>query len=51
MEAIVFVLRTGGQWHVLNATKICSSRSAHRRFQEWVEADLFVALWEQGRVE
>src|SRR5215471_14158401 len=51
MDAILFVLRTGCQWNALNETKICSSSSAHRRFQEWVEADVFVALWEQGLVE
>src|SRR5262245_29969358 len=51
MDAIFFVLRTGCQWNALNETKICSSSSAHRRFQEWVEADVFVALWEQGLVE
>ena len=48
MDALFFVLRTGCQWHALNETKLCSSSSAHRRFQEWVEADVFVALWEQG---
>ena len=51
MDAIFFVLRTGCQWNALNETKICSSSSAHRRFQEWGEADVFVALWEQGLVE
>ena len=51
MDAIFFVLRTGCQWNALNKTKICSSSSAHRRFQEWVEADVFVALWEQGLVD
>ena len=51
MDAILFVLRTGCQWNALNETQICASSSAHRRFQEWVEADVFVALWEQGRVE
>ena len=51
MDAIFFVLRTGCQWNALNKTQICSSSSAHRRFQEWVEADVFVALWEQGLVE
>jgi len=51
MDAIFFVLRTGCQWHALNETGICSSSSAHRRFQEWSEADVFVALWEQGLVE
>src|ERR687884_1387855 len=48
MKAIFFVLKTGCQWNALNATGICSSSSAHRRFQEWVDADVFVALWEQG---
>jgi hypothetical protein len=28
------VLRTGCQWNALNKIKICSSSSAHRRFQE-----------------
>jgi putative transposase len=51
MDAIFFVLRTGCQWNALNATGICSSSSAHRRFQEWVEADVFVALWEKGLVD
>ena len=51
MDAIFFVLRTGCQWQALNETGICSSSSAHRRFQEWTEADVFVALWEQGLVE
>src|SRR5919198_602511 len=34
MDAIFFVLKTGCQWNALNATGICSSSSAHRRFQE-----------------
>lgn len=41
MNAIFFVLRTGCQWNALNATHICSSSSAHRRFQEWREAGVF----------
>ena len=51
MDAIFFVLRTGCQWSALNATGLCSKSAAHRRFQEWTEADVFVALWEQGLVE
>ena len=39
MDAILLVLRTGMQWNALNATGICSSSAAHRRFQEWVEAE------------
>ena len=50
MDAIFFVLRTGCQWNALNKTKMCSSSAAHRRFQEWGEADVFVALGEQGLV-
>src|SRR5919106_2350941 len=48
MDAIFFVLRTGCQWNALHATGICSSSSAHRRFQEWAEAGLFLALWPSG---
>ena len=51
MDAIFFVLRTGCQWNALNDTGICSSSSAHRRFQEWTEADVFLGLWEQGLTE
>ena len=45
MDAIFFVLRTGCQWNALNATGLCSSSSAHRRFQEWVAAGVFRRLW------
>jgi len=51
MDAIFFVLRTGCQWGALDATGICAHRAAHRRFQAWVEADVFVALWEKGLVD
>ena len=48
MNAIFFVLRTGCQWNALNVTGICSSSTAHRRFQQWVRAGVFAKLWEQG---
>ena len=48
MDAIFFVLRTGCQWNALNATGICSSSSAHRRFSEWAEAGVFEAFWRAG---
>lgn len=48
MDAILFVLRTGCQWNALNGTGICSSSSAHRRFQEWVDAGVFEEFWMQG---
>jgi transposase len=48
MDAIFFVLRTGCQWNALSATGICSSSSAHRRFQEWTVAGVFERFWRDG---
>ena len=48
MNAIFFVLRTGCQWNALNGTGICSSSSAHRRFQEWGKAGVFRDFWRLG---
>jgi transposase len=48
MDAILFVLRTGCRWNALSATGICTSSSAHRRFQEWTEAGVFEAFWREG---
>jgi transposase len=48
MDAIFFVLRTGCQWNALNATDLCSSSAAHRRFQEWTAAGVFRQLWAHG---
>jgi transposase len=48
MDAIFFVLRTGCQWNALQDTGLCSSSSAHRRFQEWAAAGVFLALWGQS---
>jgi transposase len=45
MDAIFFVLRTGCQWNALNATGICSSTSAYRRFREWLDAGVFEEFW------
>ena len=50
MNAILLVLRTGMQWNALDATGICSSSSAHRRFQEWTEAGVFAEFWRRGLV-
>lgn len=50
MNAILFVLRTGAQWNALNGTGICSSSSAHRRFQEWTQAGVFEDFWRLGLV-
>ena len=48
MDAIFFVLRTGMQWNGLNATGICSSSSAYRRFREWIDAGVFEQFWQLG---
>lgn len=47
-DAIFYVLRTGGQWASLNETDLCAKSTAHDRFQEWVEAGVFLALWKAG---
>jgi putative transposase len=51
MDAILLVLRTGMQWNALNATGVCSSSSAHRRFQEWERAGVFHEIWRQGLLD
>jgi transposase len=50
MDAIFFALRTGCQWNALNGTGICSSSSAHRRFQEWTNAGVFRKFWKRGLI-
>ncbi len=47
-EAIFYVLRTGCQWGALDATDLCRRSTAHDRFQEWVEAGVFLKLWQAG---
>ena len=47
-DAILFVAKTGCQWNALNETGICSSSTAHLRFQEWTRAGFFQKLWEIG---
>jgi putative transposase len=47
-DAIFYVLRTGCQWAALSATDLCAKSTAHDRFQEWVEAEVFLQLWQAG---
>jgi transposase len=47
-DAIFFVLRTGCQWKALDETGICPGSTAHDRFQEWVQAGVFLKLWQVG---
>lgn len=48
MNGISFVLRTGCQWNALNETGICSSSTAHLRFQQWRKTGVFEKLWASG---
>ena len=47
-DGIFYVLRTGCQWKALDETAICPGSTAHDRFQEWVEAGVFLQLWQAG---
>ncbi len=47
-DAIFYVLRTGCQWEALNHTELCAKSTAHDRFQEWVDAGVFLKLWHAG---
>ena len=47
-DGIFYVLRTGCQWKALDHTDLCPGSTAHDRFQEWVEAGVFLQLWQAG---
>ena len=47
-DAIFYVLRTGCQWGALDATDLCPHSTAHDRFQQWVDAGVFLKLWQVG---
>src|SRR5437899_11777823 len=47
-DAIFYVLRTGCQWGALDATDLCPHSTAHDRFQAWVQAGVFLKLWQAG---
>ncbi|MFQ6268180.1 IS5 family transposase [Kutzneria viridogrisea] len=44
LAAILYVLQTGCAWSALPASFGVSSPTAHRRFAEWVEVDVFARL-------
>ena len=48
LDGSFFVLRTGCKWQARSATGICSSRTAHSRFQAWVQAGVFARLWDEA---
>ncbi len=47
-DAIFYVLRTGCRWKALDDTDLVPGSTAHDRFQEWVEAGVFLKLWQVG---
>ncbi len=49
MTAILYVLRTGIQWEALPHS-LGAKSTVHDRFQEWVEARVFLKLWQQGLI-
>ena len=47
-DAIFYVLRTRCQWQALDQTELCPHSTAHDRFQEWVQAGVFLKVWQAG---
>jgi putative transposase len=47
-DAIFYVLRTGGPWQALDQTEVCAHSTAPDRFQEWVQAGVFLKRWQAG---
>ena len=44
LEGILYVLRTGCQWKML-PKEFASGSTCHRRFQQWVQMDIFKKIW------
>jgi transposase len=44
MDGILCILRTGCQWKML-PSEYGSGSTCHRRFQEWVQSDIFRKIW------
>ena len=47
-DAIFYVLRTGCQWKALDHTDLVPGSTAHDRFQEWEQAEVFLKFWQAG---
>jgi transposase len=45
INAIFYLLRTGGQWDALPRA-LGAKSTVHDRYQFWVEADVFLKLWQ-----
>ena len=44
LDGILYVLRTGCQWKML-PKEFGSGSTCHRRFQQWIQADVFKKIW------
>jgi putative transposase len=44
LNGILYVLRTGCQWKML-PKEFGSGSTCHRRFQQWVQMDIFKKIW------
>ena len=44
LNGILYVLRTGCQWKML-PSEFGSGSTCHRRFQQWVQLDIFKKIW------
>lgn len=44
LNGILYVLRTGCQWKML-PKEFGSGSTCHRRFQQWIQADIFKKIW------
>jgi putative transposase len=50
MAGILYVMRTGCQWNAL-PTELGSGKTAHRYFQRWGRAGVFLRMWQAGLTE
>ena len=50
MTGILYVLRTGCQWNAL-PKELGSGKTAHRYFQRWARAGVFLRMWQAGLTE
>ena len=44
LDGILYVLRTGCQWKML-PSEFGSGSTCHRRFQQWIQLDIFKKIW------
>ena len=44
LDGILYILRTGCQWKML-PLEFGSGSTCHRRFQQWIQLDIFKKIW------